>query len=185
MEIGSAFLIFIGVMLLCFMVYVSIPSKYAKLEESFGGFINRSLVRFENEKSPLHTIVYGGTRRGKTYFVRQNLKLYHDQDQNQNQYIKNIIIVCKDGSDWIYPETGEFYTGFNTCDINMIISKNMPKLRDSVIVLDDMDDKLNKDIAYYFTEGRHHNIQMVVMCNKPAQIIDKARMSCDTIYITS
>ena len=47
------------------------PSKYTKLEESFGGFMNRSLVSFEYEKSPLHTVVYGGTGRGKTYFVRQ------------------------------------------------------------------------------------------------------------------
>ena len=31
------------------MVYDSIPSKYAKLEESFGGFIKKSLVRFEYE----------------------------------------------------------------------------------------------------------------------------------------
>ena len=48
-----------------------------------------------------------------------------------------------------------------------------------------MGDKLNKDIAYYFTEGRHYNIQMIVMCHKPAQIINTARMSCDTIYLTS
>ena len=48
-----------------------------------------------------------------------------------------------------------------------------------------MGDKLNKDIAYYFTDGRHYNIQMIVMCHKPAQIINKARMSCDTIYLTT
>ena len=59
---------------LCYIVYNSIPSKYKKLEESFGGFINRSLITFEYEKSPLHTIVYCGTKSGKTYFVRQNLK---------------------------------------------------------------------------------------------------------------
>ena len=98
---------------------------------------------------------------------------------------KNIIIVCKDDRDWIDPETGEFYIGFNTCDINMITSKNKSKFKDSVIVLDDMGDNLNKDIAYYFTEGRHYNIQMIVMCHKPAQIINTARMSCDTIYLTT
>ena len=62
--------------------------------------MNRSLVRFENEKSPLHTIVYGVIGTGKTYFIRQYLKLYsvqnqdlrssftdqnQKQDQNQNQ----------------------------------------------------------------------------------------------------
>ena len=52
--------------------------------------MNRSLVRFEYEKSPLHTIVYGGTGTGKTYFIRQHIKLYLDPrsgytDQNQNQ----------------------------------------------------------------------------------------------------
>ena len=33
--------------------------------------------------------------------------------------------------------------------------KNKSKFKNSVIVLDDMGDKLNEDIAYYFTEGRH------------------------------
>ena len=61
----------------------------------------------------------------------------------------------------------------------------MPKLQNSVIVLDDMGDKLNKDTAYYFTEGRHHNNQTVVMCHQSAQIINTARMSCDTIYVTT
>ena len=63
----------------------------------------------------------------------------------------------------------------------MITKNNMHKLQNCVLVLDDMGDRLNKDIAYYFTEGRHYNIQMIVMCHKPAQIINTARMSCDTV----
>ena len=96
-----------------------------------------------------------------------------------------IVIVCKDDRDWINPETNKFYTGFNKCDMNMITKNNMQKFRNCVIVLDDMGDKLNKDIGYYFTEGRHYNIQMIVMCHKPAQINNTARMSCDTIYLTT
>ena len=61
----------------------------------------------------------------------------------------------------------------------------MHKFQNCVIILDDMGDRLNKDIAYYFTEGRHYNIQMIVMCHKPAQIINTARMSCDNIYLTT
>ena len=60
----------------------------------------------------------------------------------------------------------------------------MHKFQNCVILLDDMGDRLNKDIAYYFTEGRHYNFQMIVMCHKPAQIINTSRMSCDTIYLT-
>ena len=67
----------------------------------------------------------------------------------------------------------------------MITSRIKSKFKDSVIVLDDMGDKINKDIAYYFTEGRHYNVQMIVMCHKPAQIINTAKMSCDTIYLTT
>ena len=67
----------------------------------------------------------------------------------------------------------------------MITKNNMHKFPNCVIVLDDMGDRLNKDIGYYFTEGRHHSIQMIVMCHKPAQIINTARMSCDTIYLTT
>ena len=110
------------------------PSKYTKLEENFGGFIKRSLIRFEFEKSLLHTIVFGGTGTRKTYFIRQYYKLYLDQaknqkhnrnqnqdqnqdyNQNQIQYKnqeqeqeqeqKRIIITCKDERDCIDPETG-------------------------------------------------------------------------------
>ena len=170
--------------------------------------MNRSLVKFEYEMSPILTIVYSGTGTGKTFFIRQYLKLYldprtdcgkqsgyTDQNQNQNQdqdlrssstdQAKNIIILCKDCRDWIDPEPGEFYIGFDTCDINMITSKNKSLFKDSVIVPDDMGVNLNKDIAYYFTEGRHYNIQMIVMCHKPADIINTARMSCDTTYLTT
>ena len=78
---GCAVFIFIFVIMLFYMIYDSIPSKYAKLEENFGGFMNRSLIRFEYEKSILQTIFYGGTGPGKTYFVRQYLKLYQAEDQ--------------------------------------------------------------------------------------------------------
>ena len=135
METGSTVIIFIFLIEICYIIYDSIPSKYTKLEESFGEFMNRSLVRFEYEMSPLHTTVYGGTGTGKTYFIRQYLKLYlvQNQDQNQNRdqnqdqnkiqnqdQAKNIVIVCKDDRDLIDPESNKFYTGFNKCDINMI-----------------------------------------------------------------
>ena len=71
MGTGSVVLFLFLIFIICFIIYDSRPSKYTKLEESFGGFKNRSLVRFEYEKSPLHTIVYGGTGTGKTYFIRQ------------------------------------------------------------------------------------------------------------------
>ena len=74
-------IIIIGI---CYLLYDSIPSNYTKLEESFAGFMKRNLVRFEYEKSPLHTIVYGGTGTGKTYFIRKYLKLYSVQDQDEN-----------------------------------------------------------------------------------------------------
>ena len=56
METGNAILIFIFLIMICYMIYDKMPSKYTKLEESFGGFMNRSLVRFEFEKSPLHIL---------------------------------------------------------------------------------------------------------------------------------
>ena len=163
MDKGSVLFIFINIIGFCFIFYNSIPSKYKKLEEKFGGFMNRSLIRFEYIKSPLHTNVYGGNGTGKTYFMRQFLKLYLDQDQDlRNSLVnhkqssftdqikaKNIIIVCEDDRDWIDPETGELYIGFNECDINLITSKIKSKFKDSVIVLDDMGDKLNKDKAFF------------------------------------
>ena len=58
------------------------------------------------------------------------------------------MIVCKDERDWINPETCQPYTEINMCDSSLIISKNMPNFADSVIVLDDMGDKLNRHKAY-------------------------------------
>ena len=75
METGSAVIFLIFLFGICYIIYDSIPSKYTKVE-SFGGFMNRSLVRFEYEKSPLHTIVYGGTGTRRTYFIGQYLKIY-------------------------------------------------------------------------------------------------------------
>ena len=76
MENGPLFFILVLVAFVCFIMYYDFPSKYTKLEENFGGFMNETLVKIEFEKSPLHTIVYGATGTGKTYFFRQNLKLY-------------------------------------------------------------------------------------------------------------
>ena len=59
METVSAVIISIFLIGICYIIYDSIPSKYRKIEESFGEFMNRSLGRFEYEKSALHTIVYG------------------------------------------------------------------------------------------------------------------------------
>ena len=71
------------------------------------------------------------------------------------------------------------------CNISKITAQNILKFKKSVIALDDMGDKFNSHIKYYFTEGRHKNIQRIVMCHKQAQIINKSRMNCDTIYVTT
>ena len=39
MKTGSAVIIFIFLIGICYIIYDLIPSKYSKLEESFGGFI--------------------------------------------------------------------------------------------------------------------------------------------------
>ena len=76
--------------------------------------MNRRLVRFDFEKSPLRSIVYGATGKGKTYTVRQYSKLNLDDktsakpfgvprtesvhglpETHQEQDNKIIIIVCK------------------------------------------------------------------------------------------
>ena len=135
MENGPLIFILVLVAFVCFIMYYDLPSKYTKLEEHFGGFRNKNLVRIEFENSSLHTIVYGATSTGKTYFVRKYLTLYLDQNQDQNQYQdqksmmgqeqKQIIIVCKDEKDWIDPETGAPYAGFEMGDLNMIAMNNI------------------------------------------------------------
>ena len=67
----------------------------------------------------------------------------------------------------------------------MSTSKNLDNFENCVIVINDMGNKLKNDIADYFAQGRHGNIQMIVMGHKPAQIINSGRMSCDTIYVTT
>ena len=61
----------------------------------------------------------------------------------------------------------------------------MHMLQNSVIVLNDIVDKLNRDIVYYFKEGRHYNIQTILMCHKAAQISNTVRMISDTNYLTT
>ena len=63
--------------------------------------------------------------------------------------------------------------------------KNMPNIKNSVIIFDDMGDKLKKAIAYYFRDGRRYNIQMIAMCHPQAQLVNTGRMSSTTIYITT
>ena len=66
MDKGGILYFLIIIIGVCYIIYDSISSKYRKLEESFGGFMIRSIVRFEYEKSPLYTIVYGVTGTEKT-----------------------------------------------------------------------------------------------------------------------
>ena len=47
MGTGSVVLFLFLIIIFCLIIYDSIPSKYTKLEEGFGGFMNRSLARFE------------------------------------------------------------------------------------------------------------------------------------------
>ena len=61
----------------------------------------------------------------------------------------------------------------------------MSKFKNTLIVFDDMGDKFNSHINYYFTKGRHYNIQMIVLFHKPVQINNLARLNCETIYITT
>ena len=53
------------------------------------------------------------------------------------------------------------------CDINKITSKKIDSFENCVIV--DMGRKIKNDIFDYFAEGRHDDIQMIVMKHKPAQ----------------
>ena len=66
METWCAIVNFFLIIMFCYIIYNSIPSKFKKLNENFGKFNNRRVLRFEFEKSPLHTSVYDGTVTGKT-----------------------------------------------------------------------------------------------------------------------
>ena len=56
MEKVSLILILLLVIAVCYIIYDSMPSKYKKLDENFGGFIYRRVLTFEFEKSPLHVL---------------------------------------------------------------------------------------------------------------------------------
>ena len=177
-ETGPIIFRLAGIALICYLIYNDIPSKYTKLEESFDGFMNKSLVRFEFENSPLHTIVYGANNTGKTYFVKPYFNLYR---KDKVEHKKRIVIVCKDDKKWINPETGMPNDGFNLWSLDMITSENINDFDNYLIVVDDMGNKLKKDIDKYFAGGKRCEIQVLVMGRKPAQIDHTARMSCDTI----
>ena len=76
MKMETVLIIFIHFLLAAvfYIKYDELPSKYTNLEEGFEGFMNKSLVRFEFEKSPLYTIVYGATGTDKT--LLDNIKIF-------------------------------------------------------------------------------------------------------------
>ena len=110
MERGAFIFGILIIVAVRFIIYHSIPSKHAKFEESFAGYVEKSLVTFEYKKSPLHTVVYGGSGTGKTYFVQQ-YNLFEEEAREQ----KRTIVVCKDVRDWINTETGEVDTIYILC----------------------------------------------------------------------
>ena len=57
METGSAVFIFINIIGICYIIYDSRASKYTKLEESFGGFMNRSQLDL-NMKSHHYILLF-------------------------------------------------------------------------------------------------------------------------------
>ena len=121
--------------------------------------------------------------QGNENMIEQDQSNKNMREQYQGK--RSIIIVRKDEKDWIYPKTGAPYAGFEMGDINMITLKNILKFQSSLIVLDDRCDKFDSQIEFYFTEGKNKNIRIIVICHKPAQIDNMARMNCDTIYITT
>ena len=122
MEAGPKIFLLVLIGVVCFLIYDDLPGKYTNLEESFEGFMNKSLVRFESEKSQLHTIFYGVSKTGKTNFIKQYLNLY---SQDEEGHKKKIIVVCEDEKEWINPETGMPYEGLNMCRIDITSSKNI------------------------------------------------------------
>ena len=70
-------------------------------------------------------------------------------------------------------------------DIKEITSKNIDNVENCVIFLHDMCNEIRNDLADYFAEGRHDDIQIIVMGHKPAQIVKTPRMGCDTIFIST
>ena len=81
---------------------------------------------------------------------KQKQMVKHDRRSMAEHNRRSIIIVCKDEKYWIDPKTDAPYAGFEMGDLNLITIKNILKFQNSVIVLDDMGDKFNKDIVYYF-----------------------------------
>ena len=122
--------------------------------------MNKSSVRFEFEKSPLHTIVYGASKTSWTYFVKHYFNLYRE---DENELKKQLFIVCKDEREWINSATGKPYDGFIMCGIDMITSESIDHFDNCLIVIDDMRSQLKIDMAEYFAGGRHDDIQMIVI----------------------
>ena len=96
------------------MVRLITIMQYKKM---FKGYEEKKLKEFEYETFPLHTIVYGGTSTGKTYFVKHYLELYKEEK-------RPIIVVWEDKSEWV---------GYTMAAIKNIEDFNYTKF-----VLDDM-----------------------------------------------
>ena len=67
----------------------------------------------------------------------------------------------------------------------MITSQNIDYFESCLIVIDELGNMLKGDIADYLASRRLGDIQMIVMGHKPTQIVNTARRSSDTFYITT
>ena len=56
--------------------------KIMQYKKRFKGYEEKEFKKFGYEKSPLHTIVYGGTSICKTYFVKHYLELYKEEERH-------------------------------------------------------------------------------------------------------
>ena len=114
-----------------------------------------------------HILLFGGSDTGKTYFIKEYLK--------KNNIIK-YKVFCLDDKEW--PKDVIEY------DINKLI--DLEYLQDHTVILDDQGNKkLDKQVANIITNGRHLNIQVIFLAHLSTDVNPKSRNNVREIFITT
>ena len=114
-----------------------------------------------------HILLFGGSDTGKMYFIKQYLEKNH---------ISKCKVFCLDTDEWPDHVTETDFEKLN----------NLGSLKDYTIILDNQGNmKLDKQLANIISKGRHFNIQLFFLAHLSTDLNPKSRNNVKEIYITT
>ena len=140
---------------------------------NFKGYPEKKIEETEVESEVIdknkntHILLFGGSDTGKTYFIKQYLEKNH---------ISKYKVFCLDTDEW----------SDHVIETDIEKLNHLESLKDYTIILDDQGNmKLDKQVANIISKGRHFNIQLIFLAHLSTDLNPKSRNNVKEIYITT